>query len=190
MANREATGPTLVLLAGPVGAGKTTLALALSRALGWPTVDKDTLKSPLLEAGVPEAIAGRASYDLLFAVGGDLLIRQGCSVILDSPAGYPAVVRRAEALAGEAGAALRVVLCLADPTLRNRRLAERPARPSQLTADAATLDDGRERWAPLLPPHTLRVRTERPVEELLQRVVPYLLGAEPRPGSCEESAEG
>jgi hypothetical protein len=82
------------------------------------------------------------------------------------------------------------VLCLADPALRNRRLAERPARPSQLTADAATLDDGRERWAPLLPPHTLRVRTERPVEELLQRVVPYLLGAEPRPGSCEESAEG
>ena len=181
MAGHDARGPTLALLAGPVGAGKTTLALALARTLGWPVVDKDTLKSPMLEAGVPEAIAGRASYDLLFEVGKDLLIRQGFSVILDSPAGYPAVVRRAETLAEEAGASLKFVLCLADPVLRNQRLAERASKSAQLTADAQTLDDGHERWTPLLPPQTLRVRAERPVEELLQRVVPYLRGVEQRP---------
>lgn len=74
MSDDNPRSPTLVLMAGPPGAGKTTLALALSRALGWPSVDKDTLKSSMLAAGVPEEIAGRASYDLMFDVGRDLLL--------------------------------------------------------------------------------------------------------------------
>jgi signal recognition particle GTPase len=46
--------PTLLLMAGLPGAGKTTLALALGRILHWPVVDKDTLKSTLLLADIPE----------------------------------------------------------------------------------------------------------------------------------------
>lgn len=41
--------PTLVVMAGLSGAGKSTLALALGRALGWPVLDKDSIKAPLLE---------------------------------------------------------------------------------------------------------------------------------------------
>jgi predicted kinase len=83
---------TLVLMAGLPGAGKTTLALALGRALGWPVVDKDTLKSPLLKLGIANEVAGPASYTLLLALARDLLVHQRLSVILDSPAAYPRVV--------------------------------------------------------------------------------------------------
>ena len=167
---------TLLLVAGAPGSGKTTVALALSRVLGWPTVDKDTLESPMLDAGVPEDIAGRASYDLMFNVGGDLLIRQGLSVILDSPAGYEIVIRRAEELAVEADAELKIVLCLADHEVRNRRLGKRVATSSQWAADAKILDDGSERWVPLLPASALAVRTDTPVEGLLPRIVEYISG--------------
>ena len=165
---------TLLLVAGPPGSGKTTLALALSRALAWPTVDKDSLKSPMLTAGVPEQIAGPASYDLMFEVGRDLLIRQGFSVILDSPAGYPEVIRRAEELAITASAKLRWILCLANQQVRNARLAERVATPSQWAADSEILDDGSERWRPLLPPSALVVRTDSPAEDLLPQIIEYL----------------
>ena len=170
------THPTLVLLAGPPGAGKTTLALAVGDALRWPVIDKDTLKSAMLASGIADDLAGRASYELLLAVGRDLLLHQRLSVILDSPATYPIVVEWATALAREADATLRVVLCLADRALRTRRLAARVARPSQWAVDASAIEDGRREWAGHLPPETLAIRTERPLPDLVTEVLAYLRG--------------
>jgi predicted kinase len=172
----ETTQPMLVLLAGPPGAGKTTLALAVGEALRWPVIDKDTLKSAMLAAGIAEDLAGPASYDLLLDVGRDLLLHQRLSVLLDSPATYPVVVERATALAREAGATLRVVLCLADRELRTRRLAARVARPSQWAVDASAIEDGRREWAGHLPPETLAIRTERPLLDQVTEVLAYLRG--------------
>jgi predicted kinase len=59
------TQATLVLLAGLSGSGKTTLALAIGKRLGWPVLDKDSVRSPLLELGAPEELAGQASYVVL-----------------------------------------------------------------------------------------------------------------------------
>lgn len=170
------TRPTLLLLAGPPGAGKTTLALAVGGALGWPVIDKDTLKSAMLEGGIAEELAGPASYELLLAIGRDLLLHQRLSVILDSPATYPIVVERATALAREADARLRVVMCLADRELRTRRLAARVARSSQWAVDASAIEDGRREWAGHLPPETLAIRTERPLPEQVTEVLASLRG--------------
>ena len=68
-------------------------------------LDQDVGKSALPEAGVPAALAGAVSYQMLGAVAGDLLA-QGYSVIFDSPCFYeepldtmrPAAVRVREAL--------------------------------------------------------------------------------------------
>ena len=44
------SSPILVLMAGLPGGSKTMLALALGKELGWPVLDKDTVKTTLLEA--------------------------------------------------------------------------------------------------------------------------------------------
>jgi len=80
---------TLVLMAGMPGAGKTTPALALGRSLGWPVIDKDSLKSPMLTKGISNDLAGPASYALMLAMADDLLVRQRLSAILDSPGRFP-----------------------------------------------------------------------------------------------------
>ena len=51
-------GLTLVLMAGMPGSGKSSPALALGRLLNWPVVDKDTLKSTLLRARIPDDVSG------------------------------------------------------------------------------------------------------------------------------------
>jgi predicted kinase len=173
--SNDATPPTLVLMAGPPGAGKSTLAIAVGEALRWPVIDKDTLKSALLVVGISEEYAGPASYDLLLEVGRDLL-SQRFSVILDSPATRPVVVERATELARAAGATLRIVLCLADRELRVRRLSARVARPSQWVVDASAIEDGQREWVGHLPPQTLVVRTTRPVAEQAIEVIAFLLG--------------
>lgn len=68
---------TVVVLAGMPGAGKTTLGIALSRELGIPMLDKDTLKHTLLAMDIPEAVAAPTAYELLFAIARDLVVVQG-----------------------------------------------------------------------------------------------------------------
>jgi predicted kinase len=165
---------TLVVMAGLPGSGKSTLALALGRALGWPVLDKDTLKSTLLAAGMEDLAAGRTSYDLFYALARDLFARQRLCVILDSPTFYPRQVETSVALAREANAALKVVLCLADSDVRAPRIAMRQRVASQPGAIVDAEDgDGLRRFAHL-PADTLTVRTERPLAELLAEVRAYV----------------
>ena len=166
--------PTLLLMAGLSGAGKTTLALALGRVLHWPVVDKDTLKSTLLLAGIAEQTAGPTAYDLMFAMGQDLLVQQRLSVILDSPALYARGIKRAAEMSDMANAQFKVVLCLADSCVRARRIAERETRISQLTAVATSTEgDGRQRFLHL-PTDTLTLDTIHSLEELIPVVLSFL----------------
>ncbi len=166
--------PTLVLMAGPPGAGKSALARAIGSALRWPVIDKDTLKSTVLDASVGEEIAARLSYDLLFALGGDLLLDQQLSVILDSPAGYPVVVEWATEMASRAGAYLRAIVCLADRDLRNQRLRQRVARPSQWLTDDQTDERTWQKHLAFFPVDTLILDTVRPIPELMTQSLSYL----------------
>lgn len=102
------------------GTGKSTLAIALSRALGWPTIDKDILKSTLLTAGIIDANANISAYELLYALARHFLMEQAFSVILDSPDPALHILRD---LANEAGATLKIILCLARREIRSRRVA-------------------------------------------------------------------
>jgi predicted kinase len=171
---RRPTLLTLLLMAGLPGAGKTTLALALGRELGWPVIDKDALKSPLVVAGIPNELAGPTAYELLFAVGRDILVRQRRSVILDSPALYAICIEQARRIAAEGDADLRVILCMAESGVRNARMAAREPLPSQLGSDpVSTLEQDREHFTHL-PAGTCTLDSACPLSTLVKEALAYL----------------
>ena len=165
--------PTLVLMAGLPGVGKTTLALALGRKLGWPVLDKDTVKTTLLAMAVPDALASPASYTVPFALCRDLVVQQQLSVIFDSPAAYPSNIEDARQIAEASGGTLKVIYCQAGSRLRNQRLAQRTRRVSQMESDPTTDAEGRMRFAHL-PPERLDLLMERPLSALTADALAYI----------------
>jgi predicted kinase len=167
--------PTLVLMAGLPGSGKSTLALSVGRRLGWPVLDKDTIKSGLLEIGAEEDLAAQASYTLLHQIAQDLLQGQGLSVVLDTPSSYERVIKTCSEIAQEANGVLTIVLCEATRETRAQRLATRERRPSHV----ASIDDEAEaiiqKRFERLPKDSLRVSTEGPADELVDEIVSYVL---------------
>jgi predicted kinase len=165
---------TILLLAGLPGTGKTTIGLELARRLGWVSIDKDTLKSRLLASGVGEATAGPTSYDLMEALPEDLVMRQGKSVILDSPGVYSRTLAFASELARNAGADLKIIVLLAERELRNRRAEERKSMASQPRPPREQdEDDGRSRFLHL-PANRLELNTDAPLDELIESALEHL----------------
>ncbi len=164
-------------MAGMPGAGKSTLALALGRELGWPVLDKDTVKAALLEEAVPESTAGPASYYVPFALCRDFVAQQQLSVIFDSPAAYPNVIEEAQEITDAANGALKVIFCYAQVGVRNQRLAARTRRLSQMGNDPATDEESLRRFKHL-PPTTLRLEMERPLSDLVVETLAFIEASE------------
>src|SRR5689334_23331178 len=88
--------PTLLMLAGLPGAGKSRLALALARRLGWFVIDKDLLHSALLTQGADPGVVGALAYAAALALVDDAVRRQARSVILDTAGRQPFILERAQ----------------------------------------------------------------------------------------------
>lgn len=123
----------VVQMHGEPGSGKSTLARAIGKMLPAVVIDKDVLKSALLDAGLAEPAAGPASYEVFFAAAASLL-SQGYSVVLDSPCGWPSIEERGRALANQSGVAWGMVECVCGDDTLEKRLRERRGLPSQPTA--------------------------------------------------------
>lgn len=97
----------LIAMRGMPGCGKSTVARALSRQLGWPLIDKDDIKD-ILDEHVPQS--GGLAYETMWNVARRQLL-QGLSVVADSPLTFVMAYEKARAVVRETGAALAVIEC-------------------------------------------------------------------------------
>jgi len=105
---------------GHPATGKSTLAQALARRLGWPLIDKDDVKDNI--AHVPDG--NGLAYDIFWQIV-ETQLGLGLSVIADSPLSYPESYRTAQTLAQRANAKLWVVETRLEEALWRARLEAR-----------------------------------------------------------------
>ena len=80
--------PTLIVVSGPPGSGKTTLAHELAAALGCPVISRDEIKQGMAQAtpgftGAPGDELTRRTFPVFFAVL-ELLLRSGVTTVAEA----------------------------------------------------------------------------------------------------------
>lgn len=159
-----------ILMAGMPGTGKSTVALALGAEFGFPVIDKDVVVSAILDKGMADEIAHPAAYAAAFSLTEHLIRGQRLSVVLDTPAGPPSVLRWATKLCSDASALLIPVLCSAEGEARFDRMAARKGLRSHSTGTSRRPGTARERFNHL-PPDTIELDAMRPVDEMVREAV-------------------
>jgi predicted kinase len=129
-----AGAPVLVVISGPAGAGKTTLAHRLAGALGCPAICRDEIKEGMARAvgnftaGPGDELTAR-TLPVFFGVL-DLLVGAGVTTVAEAAFQDPVWRQGLEPLSGRAQ--IRVVHCCVDADLafsrRLRRSATDPLR--------------------------------------------------------------
>jgi predicted kinase len=164
--------PSLVLVSGPAGSGKTTLAYAIGAALGCPVVSRDAIKEGMVAAEpgfvpAPTDPLTLRTFGTFFA-NLDLLLRSEVTTVAEAAFQHALWGRGLAALDGLADVV--VVRCRLDSVAARermeRRRAEQPTRAAHadlahlaaaapfapLTLDVPTLDvDTTDGYRPDLP---------------------------------------
>lgn len=184
LAHLEAGRVRLVVVGGPPGTGKSTLAAGLGTAYGWPVLRSDVVRKELaglpateraaapLDTGLYTPERTGATYSTLLDRAGDRLAR-GESVVLD--ASWSDAARRAEArrLAEAWSADLVELCCHAPPEVASDRVARRAF--SGRDASDATVEVARAMEARFDPwPSAERVSTAGPKDDALREASRWL----------------
>jgi predicted kinase len=133
--------PTLAVVSGPAGSGKTTLAHALAEAIGCPVVCRDEIKEGMVHAfgagfeAAPGDPLTRRTLDVFFQA---LRLFLEAEVTVVAEAAFQDQVWRAHVGALADLGRLRVVRCRTDAAVARQRVANRPRRLAH--ADASVLD--------------------------------------------------
>jgi broad-specificity NMP kinase len=166
---------TLVMMAGLPGAGKTTIAYALSGELGWQVIDKDRYRAELLKQEQTEYYASKAAYERSFDEIHRLLIEQRQSAIFDTAALFPFIIERVNGIIDcVEDVQLKVILCVVDRYLRNDRLENRPYQPTNIYVDPETISEYL-RYFDHLPDDKLVLFTADPVEVSVAQAKKYVI---------------
>lgn len=133
--------PTLIIVSGPPGSGKTTLAHQLAGAIGCPALCRDELKEGMVQASpgfvaTPSDPLTMRTYPLFFATI-RLWLESGTTHVAEAAFQDPLWRRGLEPLADLAQ--LRIIRCIvADDVARRRqleRLAGKPLRAAHADHD-------------------------------------------------------
>jgi len=128
--------PTLIVLSGLPGSGKTVLAESLSRSLGVPIFSIDAIEAAMWRAGLAKTETGTAAYEVAQALA-DEHLRLRHSVIVDAVNAGEAPRSAWRNLAAKHRISLKIIECVcADETMHRQRIETRVrsiARTHELT---------------------------------------------------------
>jgi predicted kinase len=169
----------LLQMTGESGTGKSKLAIAIGHETGAVVVDKDIIKSRILDGdegigldGLPESVAAPLHHTLMFDLA-SMCLKQGFSVVLDGAAFYPIIRSRGRAAAEALGASYFIIDCFCpDLAVLQERIDSKTLMSSQPRI-ASLWAYERPGTAPLAEPH-LRIDTRRPFEEYLADALAYI----------------
>ncbi|MDB4992685.1 MAG: hypothetical protein JWM74_117, partial [Myxococcaceae bacterium] len=133
---RRVVSPSLVLVAGVMASGKTTVAGALAGVLGAPVVDADRTRKHLLGVGAAAPMhepAWSGAYDPYFTERvylevfrrAEVVLRSGRPVIIDASFRSRVLRQRARELAATCGVPFQLVECRAPDDVCRARLGAR-----------------------------------------------------------------
>jgi predicted kinase len=168
------SAPALIVVSGPPGTGKTTLAHEIARSVGCPAICRDEIREGLLHAGTPDR-SMRRTYDAFFDTLG-VLLRAGSTVVAEAAFQDRLWRPILSPLAGLA--AIRVVRCETDPAVARERMVRRLAEPTRSAhGDRDYLAGAATGWAPIaLEVPTLVVDTGDGYAPELPEIVAFAAG--------------
>lgn len=116
----------LVVVSGLPGTGKSTLADAVGRALGWPVLSVDPIEAAMWRSGIPASReTGVAAYEVAAALA-EHQLRLGGGAIIDAVSAVEIARDGWRRVARRTAARLRIIeLVCSDETVHRQRLEAR-----------------------------------------------------------------
>jgi len=128
----------VIQMAGFPGSGKSTISKEVAKRLNAIVIDKDILKSSMLENGLSNETSSKLAYDVMFDLG-KFYLEQGRSIVLDTPCYYDEIIENGMKLSKDYNTEYKFLDCIVkDYDIIDKRLKLRKNMTSQITKYSLT----------------------------------------------------